>query len=154
MNIATDAQPNGMVLQANDLYWLDFNTDHLERTPAAGGQSEQLIEIFFGGMMAADSDAVYWADSSDESINRWAIGATSSTVLANLDLFDDADGLLVDNGTVYYAKGFGCTQVFQVQSDGSSKALLAQGFNEVGLIGVDATHLYLSATDGVYRVDR
>lgn len=153
-NLASASQPLGMVLQGDDVYWLDFNSEYLERVPKAGGTVENLTEIFFGGPMAADADAIYWLDSSANTLSRWALGASTPTTLASFDVFDDPDALIVDGGNVYYALGFVCAVAWKIGADGSGKTELAQGFNSVGLIGVDATHLYITSMGGVYRVDR
>jgi len=153
-NIAGAGDPNGMVLQGDSVYWLDFDSEYLERVPKTGGTPERLVEIFFGGMMASDANAIYWADSSAEEIDRWALGATQSTTLVNLDFFNEPEGLVVDGGTVYYATGFGCSEVWKIGADGSGKTQIAQGFETAGLLGVDPTHVYVIDFDGVYRVDR
>lgn len=153
-DLARDAQPNGMVLQGDDVYWLDFNTEYLERVPKTGGAPEPLAPIFFGGRMASDATAVYWLDSSENTLNRWTPGASSPTTLDSFDFFDEPEGLVADGGTVYYALGFGCGVVWKVGAGGGDPTRVAQGFPSVGLIGVDATHLYVTATDSVYRVDR
>lgn len=153
-DLASDGSTNGMILQGNDVYWLDFNSSYLERVPKTGGNTDKLVSIFFGGIMASDDQAIYWADGSEGTVNRWQLGASAATKLADLDILDDPEGIAADGGTVYYAVGFICGTVFKVSADGSNKTLLAQGFDSGGLIGVDATHLYITGDDGVFRVDR
>jgi hypothetical protein len=153
-NLASAGVPNGMVLQADDVYWLDFATSYLERVPKTGGNTEQLIAIKSDGVMAADDQAIYWADGSMGGINRWQLGASTATRVVDFDNSDNPNGLVVDGGTVYYSTGFLCGSVFKVSSDGRNKALLANGFHSGGLIGVDAAHLYITSSDGVFRVDR
>lgn len=55
---------------------------------------------------------------------------------------------------MYYSLRAGCSGVFKINTDGSGSALLGYGFNDAMLFGLDAGHVYFTASDGLYRVNR
>jgi hypothetical protein len=144
----------GMVLQGSYLYWLDFSSSMLERVPLTGGNVESLIQVFFGGFMIADASSLYWTDSSLHTVNRWQIGASSSTTLASGDTFASPAGLAVADNTVYWTDSAGCGALHTVGSDGSAGQVHVSGFDQARGVLVDGGHLYVSDYRHVYRVDR
>lgn len=152
---AATANPLGMISHQGALYWLDFNTNYLERMPAAGGTRERLAEVFFGGPMAGAGTSIYWADTSDSSINRWTEGDKKLTVLHHsASVFDDPQELTVAGDTVYFLEATFCSALRKVKTDGSGFEFVVQGFQDVNWMGTDDTHVFIGGSDGIYRVDR
>ncbi len=147
--------PLGMVSDGTTLYWLDFDAEQLESVPKAGGAPQLLAESFFGGPMVHEGNSVYWADTSQNTINRWSTGDTMTTQLWETgDFFDQPDSIGVNAGTVYWTQGTFCTGLWQLQPNAAKPELLVNGFQSGSVLTVDSTHLYVEATDGIYRVDR
>jgi hypothetical protein len=153
--IVPGGSPLGMISHAGNLYWLDFESGQLERVPVAGGARQKLAEVFFGGPMAAQGNAVYWADTSLNTIEKWEEGAkmTQNLNTANSP-FDSPENLAVDGNDVYWVLGFTCGEVHQVHADGSGSALFAQGSDSADWVGVAPGALFVLGRSGLYRADR
>ena len=149
-NLAASADPTGFVRQGQYLYWLDFTNSDLERVSTMGGTPERLVEIFYGGSMAANDSGVYWSDRSNATINAWPIGAHQSIQLAKASPYT----LYVDGGFIYFADSADCGHVWKLATDGSSKQLLLEGLTRPDLVAIDATHLFVNAASKLYRLDR
>lgn len=152
--LVPDAEPLGMISHAGNVYWLDFATNRLERVPAGGGTRQKLVESFFGGQMTALANSVFWADSSRGSIEKWAEGATMSTILdGSAQALDNPDGIAVKGDTVYWSSGFNCGVVHRVQSDGSSKGVFTQGTDGADWLAIVGQSLFVLGRGGLYRAD-
>jgi hypothetical protein len=155
LKLVPGSSPLGMVSHGTDLYWLDFDSSQLERVPKAGGAPVPLVPVFFGGPMTQDANNIYWADTSENTINRWAIGGTSVTMLQQIPgVLDSPSSILVNGSTVYWSQSFICGSAWQVGSDGSAAQMLVQGFDAPRLFASDSTHLYLGASAGIYSITR
>jgi hypothetical protein len=149
------SSPLGMISNGTALYWLDYDSSRLESVPKTGGAPSSLADVFFGGAMAEDANAIYWADTSLNTINRWALGSPMATVLRTIPgFFDSPNSMSVSGSTAYWGQGFICGSVWQVRTDGSGAQMVVQGFDSPVVFAVDATHLYVAAMAGIYRVDR
>jgi hypothetical protein len=149
------AEPLGMISHQGNLYWLDFNTEQLERVPVAGGARQKLAEVFFGGPMAAAGNAVYWADTSLNTVEKWEEGAQTTQKLATASSpFDSPEYLAVEGSTVYWVLGFICGEVHQVQTDGSGAALYTQGTDSADWVGLAPGALFVMGRGGLYRAER
>lgn len=76
-----------MVSHGGYLYWLDRDTEQLERVPVGGGPREPLIAINGGGAMTATDAAIYWIDAAANTVVRWEMGATKTQVLSKTDVY-------------------------------------------------------------------
>lgn len=146
--------PLGMISHLGNLYWLDFETNYLERVPVAGGARQRLAEVFFGGPMAADGDSVFWGDTSLNTIESWQEGATMTQKLdVGSGFFSQPAGLTIVGDTVYWVAGNRCGEVHRVKKDGSSKELYTQGTPGADWVGVAGGALFVLGGGGLFRVD-
>jgi hypothetical protein len=105
--------------------------------------------------MLAEGTTLYFNDTSDETINRWAPGDKNPTVLAMFDFLDGAGDFAVKNGDVYYTQeGFGCGGVNRIPGDGSKGSLVANGFDSASSVVADADNVYVVAWNGVFKFHR
>lgn len=152
IELVPGALPLGMISNGGNLYWLEFATNRLQRVPAAGGAPQQLAEVFFGGPMAAAGTTVFWADTSGGSINKWEEGSTVIDVLATSNsAFTLPNYIAVAGKTVYWSLGSNCSEVHQVQTDGTGSALFTQGMYGAKWITVVDGALFAIGRDGLYR---
>jgi hypothetical protein len=153
-SLTTNAEPLGAVVVGGTYYFLDFS-NRLMSVPTSGGTATALVNIQFGGNMAADGSTLYWSDTSDETVNRWAPGDKNPTVLAMFALLEGAGSIAVEKGDVYYTpQGFGCGGIGRVPADGSKVTRIANGFDSPSGIAVDADNVYVVAWNGVFKSHR
>jgi hypothetical protein len=115
-------QPLGTLLHDGYRWWLDFQSNNLERVPLAGGTRERLVEVHFGGPIAGDANAVYWGDTSLNTIEKWS-PATGRVRLSDAD----PNGIVVADGTIYWTNGFIGGSVRSVRTDGTGHRTLLCG---------------------------
>jgi hypothetical protein len=152
--VTTNAEPLGAVVVGNTYYFLDFS-DQLMSVPTTGGQATALASIQFGGTMVADGSTLYWSDTSDEVIDRWAPGDKAPTVIATFEPLDGAGELAANKGDVYFTpEGFGCGGVSRISASGGSAMLVANGFDSPGDVALDADTAYVVAWNGVFKFHR
>ncbi|WP_207217781.1 MULTISPECIES: hypothetical protein [Sorangium] len=156
--LVPSGHPLGMISHDGALYWLDFQTEQLERVPREGGTREPLAEVFFGGPMAAAGESVFWTDTSLHTVNRWRDGAAAIDVLHDIERVPNADpapsAIAVSGDTVYWLQGFGCVELWQVKTDGTGARRTASGFFLADGLAVDEGHVVVVGREAVYRVDR
>jgi hypothetical protein len=147
--------PNGMIVHEGYLYWLDFNTNYLERVPVTGGERERLVDVHFGGPMAASDQGVFWADTSLNTVERWSEGATASRELwAANSPFDGPEHLSVVGDTVYWVVGFNCGELYTAKADGSGLTRHTQGTNGADWVAATESHVFVLGRGGLYRAER
>lgn len=152
--LSTTASTDGLVLIGSTLYWPDYSTNHIMSLPVAGGTATQHVPIFYGGDATGDEGAIYWADGSEGTVNRWKVAETTVEKLySTSNLSDRPDQLTVANGTVYFTQGFVGASVWRMV-DGTPAEQLACGFDGPDGIAVDATSIYIASDSGVHRLDR
>jgi hypothetical protein len=152
--VTTNAEPLGAVIVGNTYYFLDFS-DRLMSVSTSGGQATALASIQFGGTMVADGTTLYWSDTSDETVNRWAPADKNPTVLAMFAPLDGAGAIAVEKGDIYFTpEGFGCGGVGRILADGSKVTRVATGFDSPSDVAVDADNAYVVAWNGVFKFHR
>jgi hypothetical protein len=155
VELVPGGRPQGMVSVGGYLYWLDSDTKQLERVPVGGGPREPLVPIHYGGPMTATDTAIYWIDITADTIVKWDMGATKTQVLSkSIDTFSTSQALAVSGKTVFWAFGFDCGEVHQVNDDGTAEALFTQGTYDVQWLGVTDSALFVLGESGLYRAAR
>lgn len=153
--LVPSGHPLGMISHDDALYWLDFETTQLERVARDGGARDPLADVFFGGPMAAAGASVFWADTSLGTINQWRDGAAAIDVLLDASSSDDRPAAIAVSGdTVYWLQGFGCVELWQVQTNGTGARRTAVGFSDAAWLAANESHVFVVGRDSVYRVDR
>jgi hypothetical protein len=143
-----------MIVHDGYLYWLDFTTSYLERVPVTGGERERLVDVHFGGPMAASDQGVFWADTSLNTVERWTEGATASQKLWTGSFFDSPEYVSVVGDTVYWVLGFNCGELYQAKVDGSGRARHTYGTNGADWVAATESHVFILGRGGLYRADR
>jgi hypothetical protein len=137
------------VLDRGSYWWLDFDASDLERVPIDGGTPEKVVDVFFGGPITADGDAIYWGDTSLKKIQSW------DSTAGLRDLVDaDPDALASADGVIYWLDGFIDGSLRSVTAQGQTAKSLLCGLDGPELIFVAGPYLVLSAGQGIIRVER
>jgi hypothetical protein len=123
------------------LWWLDFQSNQLERILLSGGTRERLTEVHFGGPMAADADAVYWGDTSLKTIEKWT-PAGGGQVLTHAD----PDAVVVADGIIYWTDGFVTGSIRSIHTDGTGSKPLLCGLTAPSALYVDGSYV-VAASD-------
>jgi hypothetical protein len=149
------ASPLGMIVHDGYVYWLDFSTNSLERVPVNGGQRERLVDVHFGGPMAASAQGVFWADTSLNTVERWTEGMTTSHELwGATSPFNSPEYVSVVGDTVYWVLGFNCGELYTAKADGSGVTRHTQGTDGANWVAATDTHVFILGRGGLYRADR
>ncbi len=149
--LATNAEPLGAVVANGTYYWIDFS-DEIMSVATSGGTPNSLAAAMFGGPMAAEGSSLYWTDTSDETVDRFAPGDKNPTVLATFGALDGAGAISVENGDVYFTpQGFGCGGVQKIPKDGSAVSVVVNGLDSPSDVAVDGTNGYVVASNGVFQ---
>jgi hypothetical protein len=157
VKLVPDATPSAMVGRGGYLYWLDSKTRKLERVPVGGGPREPLVDMSDGSSMVATDTAIYWIGAGPDAIVKWEMGATKTQLLSKkVKVFGSDQALAVSGNTVYWVFGFGCSELYQVNTDGTGEALFARGMNASEWIGVTETAVFVMGGIGshAYRAER
>jgi hypothetical protein len=142
-------RPLGSLLHQGYYWWHDFQTSSLERIALAGGTRERLVEIHYGGPMAGDNEAVYWGDTSLNSIEKWSAADGRIKLSSGEPSF-----VAVADGTVYWTDGFIGGSLRSVRTDGSDDKQLLCGLRHPESLFVDGSYLVVSSDESILRIDR
>ena len=141
--------PLGTLVHDGYFWWLDFQSNQLERISLSGGTREHLTEVHFGGPMAADADAVYWGDTSLKTIEKWT-PAGGRQMLAHAD----PDMVVVADGIIYWTDGFVTGSIRSIHTDGTGSKPLLCNLTAPGALFVDGSYVVTSSDVGILRVPR
>ena len=154
--LVPDGVTLGAVLNGGFLYWTDEVTSRLERVPRAGGPREKLSEVFLGGPMVGDDDAVYWGDHM-KGLEKWS-ERTGRVSLAE----GDPERLALSDGVLYWLDQHdrfrgGFASVRSIKVDGTDPRWLLCGFGQLppGEIVVEGPYVIFSVDGhGIVRLER
>jgi hypothetical protein len=151
--LLADVIPNGLLSHGGFLYYIDSS---LFRIAVSGGEPEMLL--YDGGFEAkftADGADVYWADDNFNLINAYTPGAQRKRALASV--YSTPGQPRVHAGQVYFTNWSDCSRLLTSNKDVNAELeyeVVVQGFRLAQVQGVTATHVFLTGSDGVYKVAR
>jgi hypothetical protein len=142
-----------LVVAKGSVFWTERDTGRVRRVSTAGSAPTILAsDQSLPGPIAADDTGVYWANAGDKTLMKLEQSSETPTVLVPATHrsddgvapdADDINGLLVDEGTVYFGR---FTDALKVPTAGGTPVVLGRSpSNRMGRPArfvVDASHLY------------
>jgi hypothetical protein len=96
--------PRSLVADASHLYWIDTETERLQRMAKTGGAIQTLAtgaQAMTPWAIAVDASHVYWLDTGEGAVRRTPRGGGATVTLATGQ--GDLLGLAVDTSYVYFS---------------------------------------------------
>jgi hypothetical protein len=143
--------PYGIAVDADNVYFTTYGGGKVKKVPIGGGA----VTILAQGLnapcyIAVSGGNVYWANYGDGTVQMISTSGTAPgtpTTLATDLAGDNANGIAVSGGTVFYAASNDPGDIYSVSAAGGTPTAIASGQDDPWGLATDGTNVYWTDND-------
>ena len=137
--------PGRLILDPNYVYWTDYNSGAINRTPKGGGATEGLASGQVAPLgIAIDATSAYWVNFMGNTVYKVDIATRATTELCAAESPRD---VVVDDDYAYFTNSASNT-IRRVAKDGGESTIIADNQNGARDIAQDEEAVYWANVDG------